>query len=299
MCRASISHDGVLGSLIVKRMSRARARRVELAMQRWLPAIGMGDIPPALLGTVAPADAPKVWHIYEDVGEVTLEQRQAEAEPVAAAAVRIAELHVRGAAHPLAAECRAEGKDFGIRYFLTAVGDAQRVLDGLGGAHLSGERARVRDGLRRHVDALLVDAARRARVSSEAGGPETLLHGDLGPANVVVPEDARTPVRLIDWDHAGAGPAAHDLSTFLLHFPPPDRPRVLRAYRDAVGRAGHQLPPDRELNVLFDTAARARCASRIVECAIALRQGDVAWWHDALAEVLRWLDALTPVLPEH
>jgi Ser/Thr protein kinase RdoA (MazF antagonist) len=299
VCRVRVSHDGALGSLIAKRLPRERARRVALAMQRWLPGIGMGDLPPALLGAVAVPGAPKVWHLYEDVGEVTLKERRAEAGPVAAAAARIADLHVRGAGHPLVAECRSEGRDFGLRYFLTGVGEARRLLDDLphGGRRLSPERAAVEHGLRLHLDALLADASRRARVFSEAGGPDTMLHGDLGTANVVVPEGDRGAVRLIDWDHVGAGPAAYDLSTFLLGFPLPDRPGLLAAYQDAAGRAGWRMPPDRELNVLFDSAVRARYAHRIVEYAAA-RADDGDRAYDALAEVLRWFESLTPVLPE-
>jgi hypothetical protein len=37
----------------------------------------------------------------------------------------------------------------------------------------------------------------------------------------------------------------------------------------------------------------------VVECAIAALQDGAEWAHDVLAEVLRWFEALVPVIPEH
>jgi len=301
VCRVRAVAGAAAHSLIVKRLSLARAHRTIRATQRWLPAVGLGDTAPVLLGAVAPPGVAWVWHLYEDAGVETLHDRPADPRAVDAAVALIAALHGRGAHHPLVPECRAEGQDFGIHHFLTAVGDARRLLDALRAADASppGERSRVQDGLRAHLDALLADAPRRTRVVQDAGGPETMLHGDLWTTNVVVRGDGdRHAVRLIDWDRAGAGPATYDLSTFLLRFPPTDRSRVLAAYRDAVGRYGWRVPPIGELNLLCDTAECGRYADRVVECAIALLQDDAEWAHDVLAEVLRWFEALAPVIPE-
>src|SRR2546430_11660755 len=50
----------------------------------------------------------------------------------------------------------------------------------------------------------------------EAGGPDTLLHGDLGPKNIFVALASDGPcARLVDWDHVGVGPAGYDVSTLL------------------------------------------------------------------------------------
>jgi hypothetical protein len=289
-------------AVIVKHLTLPRAHRSARATQRWLPGLGLPAIAPALLAAVAPPGVERVWHIYEDVGDVTLQDRAADRDSVDATVAEIAALHVRGAGHALLSECRTEGEDFGIHYFLTRVGDARRLLDALrgDGRTRSRERRRVQDGLRRHLDALLLDTSRRLRIVREAGGTETVLHGDLWTTNVVVTgAGARAAVRLIDWDRAGAGPATYDLSTFLLRFPPLQRPGVLARYREAIGRAGWRIAPDRELNVLCDTAECARYADRVVECAIAALQDGAEWAHDVLAEVLRWFEALAPVIPEH
>jgi thiamine kinase-like enzyme len=44
--------------------------------------------------------------------------------------------------------------------------------------------------------------------------------------------------RLIDWDHAGVGPASYDLSTFLLRFPPGRRKAILDLYGRCLEVAG-------------------------------------------------------------
>ena len=301
VCRVQAVAGAAAHSVIVKRLSLPRAHRSRLATERWLPAVGLRDAAPAILGAVAPPGVAWVWHLYEDVGIATLHDRPADHSRTDAAVALLAALHAGGAGHPLLSECRAEGQDFGIHHFLMRVRDARRLLDVLRTAEASppGERSHVLDGLRAHLDALAADAPRRIRVFEQSGLPETMLHGDLWTTNVVVPGDGeRGAVRLIDWDRAGAGPATYDLSTLLLRFPPADRARVLAAYRAAVGRFGWRVPPVAELNLLCDTAECGRYADRVVECAIALLQDDAEWAHDVLAEVLRWFEALAPVIPE-
>src|SRR5256886_1107182 len=105
------------------------------------------------------------------------------------------------------------------------------------------------------------DAPRRVRLLEEAGGPDTLLHGDLWPKNVFVSMTPAGPrARLIDWDHVGVGPASYDVSTFLYQSAADERPTVLRRYREAVERTGWRLPDDGTLNVLFHTMECARYA---------------------------------------
>ena len=88
------------------------------------------------------------------------------------------------------------------------------------------------------------EESERAQVLAALGGPETLLHGDLWPTNVIVlPDGDAVRVRLIDWDEAAAGPIGFDLSTFLLRFDPSHRRWILDIYRQAVDRlAGWELP---------------------------------------------------------
>jgi len=144
--------------------------------------------------------------------------------------------------------------------------------------------------LLRRMYPLLADMPRRAEVLSEAGGPDTLLHGDLWRDNVFVTlssEAAR--VQLIDWDHAGVGPLAYDLSTFLLRFPPAERRWILDRYREKLSGADLRLPSERELNVLFETAEYSRFANRVSWAAMA-------WLHEGAIE--RWFDDWRPTLAE-
>ncbi len=301
VCRVRLRSTAAAPAFIVKRLTLARAQRVRLVTQRWLPTLGLTDISPALLATVAPAEASWMWQIYEDVGEVTLHDCLADQDRVGAATRCAAELHTRASGHPVVPEVRYEAHDFGMHYFLTGLGDARRLLEELAREDRTGSVARstVRDRLRVHVDALLSDAPHRARTFVEGSGPDTMLHGDLWTTNIVVADRRAEPtIRLIDWDRAGAGPVAYDLSTLLLRFPSAQRPWVLSVYRDALARGGWRLPPDAELNVLFDTAECARYANRIVECAIALLHDRAEWANEMLAEVLRWFEALRPVVPE-
>src|SRR5438046_4071963 len=56
----------------------------------------------------------------------------------------------------------------------------------------------------------------RMELIADLGGGESMLHGDLWPANVLLTEEGgRLRARLIDWDHAGAGPPSYDISTFI------------------------------------------------------------------------------------
>jgi len=299
VCRVRLRSTPSGPAFIVKRITLARAQRVSLATRRWLPALGLAHIPPVLLATVAPVEASWVWQIYEDVGEVTLHDCLADQDRVRAATRCVAELHTRASGHPVVAEARFEAHDLGMHYFLSGLGDARRLLEELAreDGTPSETRSSVRDRLRVHVDALLSDAPQRARTFVAASGPDTLLHGDLWTTNVVVPRQA-AGVRVIDWDRVGVGPVSYDLSTWLLRFPSADRPPVLAAYREALATRGWRLPPDRVLNVLCDTAECARYTNRIVECAVARLQDGADWAYDVLAEVLRWFEALRPVVPE-
>src|SRR5256885_2148770 len=126
-----------------------------------------------------------------------------------------------------------------------------------------------------------------------AAGPDTLLHGDLGTINVFVNGSAEGPrARLVDWERVGVGPLSYDLSTFLSRFPAAARPWILERYRQAVSRAGWRLASPPELDLLFDTAKRARYANRVIWPVLALLQEHADWGFLELAEVERWFQAL-------
>lgn len=287
-------------SMVLKQLKPATAQTDRLVAERWLPALGLGDRCPRLLGTAALRDGSWVWHVYEDLGRETLADG-CEPSQLSAAIDLLAELHTRGAAYPLLAEVRWGARDLGEQFFTANVRDAIAALDALAtfrgnvpGAFPSA-RARLLDRLQR----LLEDAPRLMRALRDLGGPDTLLHGDLWPKNVFVSMSGDTPrARLIDWDHVGTGPFSYDLSTFLYRTPAAARLWVLQSYRRAVSRAGWVLPGYEELNLLFHTAENARYAHCILFDALAVLHNGAEKSAEELMDFERWLAALRPPLPE-
>ena len=296
--RLRFAINGQTRTVVVKRLKPETARRNELVAKRWLPAIGLSDSGPPLLGSVAERSGICVWHVYDDLGQHELDPREPDRESVRVAIELIVRMHTRFAGHALLGEVRLHGGDFGIHFYESNVRDAIYALE----ACQPGEQqSQLRDQLLQRLYKLRGELPQRAQALDERGGPETLLHGDLWPINVfVIPTANGLRARLIDWDHAGVGPASYDLSTFLLRFPPQHRSWVLDAYSEEAGRAGWRLPPTRELNLLFETAEYARLANLIIWPAIALVQDHASWSWDALADVDQWFEDLEPVFPrEH
>ena len=291
--RLWVEADGRASSVIAKRSDAAVARLSALVARRWLPAAGLAHLVSPLLGVAAEADGEATWHVYEDLPGRALATRPPVAGDVEAAIDAIAGVHTSFARHPLLPECRVAGGDRGIHFYSVNVSDAIIALDGL-----------VVD--RGAQDALLTrlhdlrDQEPERREALAAAGPDTLLHGDLWPSNVIVADGGgggRVGVRLIDWDEAGVGPYGYDLSTLLLRFERPDRPAILDAYRRAAGRlAGWKLPPPRELGLILETAAQARLASLLVWSIAAAAEGE-DWLVERLASIVEWLDEVTPVMP--
>jgi hypothetical protein len=285
-------------SVILKRSEPSIAHVNRLVAERWLPALRLGDHCAALLATAADRQGRWFWQIYEDLGADTLEL-QSDRPRVAATTDLIAELHARGAGHALLPEVRQYGKDLGLAFFAANVGDAIRGLERLGGEHAPADLRSLRDRLLRRMHPLLVDMPRRAQVLKDAGGPDTLLHGDLWRHNAFATVSAGVVrVQLIDWDHVGVGPLAYDLSTFLMRFPSAERPWILDRYRDTLSLGGLRLPSERELNVLFETAEYARFANRVSWAAMAWLHEGAEWVPIELAEIERWFVALRPILAE-
>ncbi len=297
--RARVTGDGAPRSVVIKRLNPRAARRNRLVAQRWLPWIGLDGVAPALLGATAAPGEESVWQIYEDVGDGSLQAQPPDRERVGAGVDLIADMHTRAACHPVVAECRREGEDFGMHYFTSNARDALSLLEALRPpvVRLSREHAAVRDRLQQRLERLLDDVPRRTEAFAEAAGPDTLLHGDLGASNVlVVRAGDRLRVRVIDWDHAGAGPASYDLSCLLSRFPAPERTWMLERYRSAVAGAGWRLPAVPLTNLLFETAECARCANRIIWPALALLHDGAEWGFVQLAEIEQWFESLEPVL---
>jgi hypothetical protein len=298
--RLRFERDGRAESRVVKRLDPLAARRNQLVAERWLPAAGLGAGGPPLLGVTAERDGRHVWHVYEDLGDWALAERNAEPARVAAAVELVAKVHAGCVERSWLAECRLWGADLGASFYGRSVRDAVRSLEALRPPcpGLSAERAALRDRLLRRLYRLLDEEDARARAVCELGGPETLLHGDLWPQNaLVVPAGPGWQVRLIDWDRTGVGPVSYDLSAFLGRLAAPERPRALGLYREAVGRVGWRLPPTPELNRLFETAELARLANCAIWPALAAAEGQPEWAFDRLADLEGWLKAVGPFLP--
>jgi len=293
--------DGWVRSVVVKRMELDSSQRNQLAIKRWLPAIGLGDNGPTLLGVAAERNGHWVWHVYDDFGDRALGTDHLDPQHVGAAVDLIAQVHLRFAGHTVLAESRLLGSEFGINFYDSNVRDAIRCLESLQPPliSLSEPEAALRDRLLARFRQLLDEKSRRAAVLAELGGPETLLHGDLWGSHVfILPALHGVQARLVGWDHAGVGPVSYDLSTFLLRFPKRYRLWVLDLYREAVRPAGWNLPPVPELNLLFETAEFARFANCIIWPAIGLVHDHFGWGFDELAKVDEWFAGWRPVLPE-
>ncbi|MGH7615245.1 MAG: phosphotransferase family protein [Gemmatimonadales bacterium] len=286
-------------TLVLKRLRPATSQIDRFVAERWLPALGLGDRCPRLLGAAAQRDGDWVWHIYEDLGHDTL-ALQRQPWRVTAAVDLIVELHTRAAVHPLLPEVRWRARDLGVHFFTSNLRDAIAALEALASLtrDVPPEFLAARARLLHRLHGLLEDAPRRVRVMEEVGGPDTLLHGDLWPTNVFVTPAANGPrARLIDWDNVGAGPFSYDLSTFLYRSSAEERPLILQRYRDGVERAGWRLPGNGVLNLLFHTAESARSAHCVVWAAMALLNEGARWGAGQLIEFDRWLEALRPPLP--
>src|SRR6185369_5289303 len=100
-------------SVVIKRLKPEIARRNELVAQRWLPAIGLRECGPPVLGSVAARSGQCVWHVYDDLGQWELDPRKPDRERVLAAVEMIAQMHTRFANHALLGEIRLHGGDLG------------------------------------------------------------------------------------------------------------------------------------------------------------------------------------------
>src|SRR6058998_2193220 len=212
--RLRFAVDGQPVTLIAKRLSPTTAGRIEQAVKRWLPAVGLSDLGPPLAGSVADPNGACVWHVYHDLGPHGLDPRHASAEAIQASVEQIARLHTRFESHALLGEVRLHGGDLGVHFVESNVRDAIYALEA---CQESPPRQKLRDRLLRRLYTIRSELPQREEVLKKWGGPETLLHGDLWTTNVFVMQSANgLRARLIDWDHAAVGPFSYDLSTFLL-----------------------------------------------------------------------------------
>jgi Ser/Thr protein kinase RdoA (MazF antagonist) len=277
--------DG-LRTLVVKLHEPRSARRNLLARRAWLPAVGLEHVAPAVIATGRDAATGWTWQAYEDLGDATLDDVPGEDPRALAAVDLLADLHGRFLAHPLLDECRTYGDDLGIAFFARSVREAAAWVARVRRTRPTGAQAELCDRLHDRLARLHHDLPRHTETLERFAGPVTFLHGDLWKSNIVVTA-GRT--RLIDWDCAGAGPLAYDLSTFVTKFAPSEQPALLARYRRAIGEFGVRLPPDDELRLAFATAELGRLATCVSMPAMSVVETQAAWGWDALAARDAWL----------
>lgn len=291
--------DGEELSLVAKRSRPAPAQRNTFVVRRWLPAVGLESGAPRILTTAAELGGRCVWHVYEDLGERTLETERAMAAVEAAVAL-LGEIHTSFVCHPMLAEVREWGGELGSGFYASNVRDAITCLDAMPSSRLPANRdgRALRESLLERMHGLAAEQRERTQAIAELGGPDTLLHGDLWLKNAsVIREDDGVRIGLIDWDHAGLGPVGYDLSTFLARFSPDERAGVLERYERALAPAGWQLPTRDDLNYLFATFELARIANCVVWSAFAVIEGPhVDWAFEELEMADRWLASLDSAL---
>jgi hypothetical protein len=295
--RLALDVGGVPRVLIIKYLSLACSLREQRVVEHWLPEIGLGRHGPPLLGRAGVASGTGVWHVYADLGDCTLERRSIDPVALRSGMQAVARLHRGFAGHPLLGDCRMTGGDLGREFFLSSVRDALGALGGLRPprAALPEAYRATRDRLRERLLRLLDEAPRRMQALEELGGPETLLHGDLWPSNLLVVHGAEA--RLIDWDHAGVGPGTYDLSNLVMRLPIALRLRALADYRDAGGPCGRCSPGRDDLNFLFETAECARLANCVIWPALDFWKRPRPWALERLASIDGWFEKLEPALP--
>jgi thiamine kinase-like enzyme len=202
--------------------------------------------------------------------------------------------------HPRLDEYRRQSTDLGSRFLNTSVQNAIGALEDLPASNtaLSQKHLKARNHLLERLERLREQLSWRNDLLEQAGGPHTLLHGDLSVKNAfVMHTEHGLSGRLIDWDHAGVGPASYDLSTFLMQLPVQDRLWTLDLYTSVrAGGTSGQLSGD-EWNLLFETHEFARLANSVIWPARAATEGQSAWAFEELEKTGEWFDGLSPVLP--
>lgn len=287
-------------SLIVKRLRPDLAQRNQWVAQHWLPAVGLGESGPPLLNSVAERHGESVWQIYADLGDCTLDRNDPPLEPMKAVMELIACIHARFAGHAWLGECRLYGGDLGVHFFVVSVRDALNSLERLRPPrmNLSAERQALCQRLAQKIYCLHDQQSQRVELLQKWGGPETLLHGNFTPSRArVLSVNGELSARLIDWEQASVGLVIYDLATFLAHLPVQNRLWTLGLYHQAPETPRWPMPSLAQLNMLFDTAARARLANRLIWPAIAAWESQADWAFDQLAQIDHELNLLKPLLP--
>jgi Ser/Thr protein kinase RdoA (MazF antagonist) len=282
-------------SVVLKRVDPAAAHRDRLLVRRWLPAVGLAEAGPPLLGTVSDQAGAATWNVYEWLAGGT--SVRPELHDLDRLVDVVASMHIRFADHPLMAEVRHHGAHLGYGAYVGQLNDAMLAL----------AAARRDPDARKHLtDTVLTDLQCAVRdeqedapmllaLLSHVGGPDTLLHGDLWPQNVLAGPGW---LRLIDWDRLGVGPAIYDLSTLLLRLPRTARKSVLNQYLANVGDAGWPVPTVDEVAFLSTALERARLATliswRVLDLLHAPGRPAARWAAKELRSIRTWWQQIDP-----
>lgn len=289
-----VLHGATCASLVVKRLRGKRAHLEHRVTDRWLPAVGLGDLGPPRRATIGEAEGEFVWHLYDDLGPCGLDRQDFDLTSVALAMDRLADLHASFAGHPLLAEPRFAAGDLGTHFYVNSVRDAARCVGLLRPTQvpMSAQDERVRNDVLALLFELIDDEPRRVHLLRAQAGPETLVHGDLTRANVfVLPREPQ--VCLIDWDHVGVAPAAFDISTHVAHYPLDQRRLVLERYLGAMEERGLPFPHDVDWDLLVATFEAGRLANQLIWMALGIIEGngwtfrELAAWSEDLAAAVR------------
>ncbi|HZL96247.1 MAG TPA: phosphotransferase, partial [Vicinamibacterales bacterium] len=317
--RLTCELDAGVRRVVVKRFAADRARVEQAVLRRWLPSVGLAHLAPKLLGVAVESAGGHVWHAYEDLGDFSLDhesrfasrgaadrgflsplRQSPEREHLELVVDAIAAVHESFEGHALLGECRRESTGFGSRSLRESVDEAIEALQRWESTARDAEAERrldTREDLLEILQRVRAECDWRGRLVEQLGGPDTLLHGDLGVRNALACMTARGMTgMLIDWDHAGVGPVSYDLSTLLMQLPAADRRWVLRRYQARRARDGG-WPTHKQWNLLFETAELSRLASCVIGPAMAAA-GEPEWALDDLAKIRVWFGSLTPVLPD-
>src|SRR5207249_3412065 len=171
--RLGVGADGRAHSFVLKRFDPWLARRNELVLRRWLPALGLEERAPRLLATAAERHGGGVWHVYEGLGEGALDPAHPDPERVGVVVALIAELHTRAAGHALVPECRHFCGNLGAPFFAANLADAIALLERLAPPRVepTPEQGALRGRLLTRLYRLRDDLPRRVHLLETLGGP--------------------------------------------------------------------------------------------------------------------------------
>src|SRR5256885_11959095 len=161
-------------ALIAKRHPPAAAQTDRLVVERWLPALDLGDGCPQLLAAAAEREGCWVWHVYEDLGDGNLAAGRLPWR-LDAAVDFMAALHLPAPPHALLPQARWGARDHGVHFFTANLRDAVAALEALSSPprDVPLEFAGARERLLQCLYALRDDAPRRVLLMEEAAGPDT------------------------------------------------------------------------------------------------------------------------------